>query len=972
MNKKWKQVIFFSAIALGGFAGGFLPGNFLTATAHADQNNSVITSNLTDQLKAAQAKVDAAQATYNQALTDFQKTQTDLMTNTTSLKSAQKALDQANQALNSAKSDLSAAQKNASPEDAQKIKDLGDQLTAQQQLIMKTTTDLSTAQAQAKTLASQLVDGQSTIDSINQQITSLKSKVSQGADDVNKLNKELSDLDHINQDVTSATTKVTDDQSAVDSATAKLTDAKLKVTTAQTTLDEAKKTASSQISTAQTQLDNAKKAQTDAQTVVDQTKASIAALEADNISIKLPTGYNEALFQQLADVIHNQNATQQMYDDASKAINPIANLGVDLNANGYTPTATDKAQQVNMTSLSAADQLALTQFTAELINSARVQFGYPALKVTQSSLDFAKAVIEQYEQYSDANGKKTWDISAKGGHYNEGIEKAASQYGLNDAGNYYEDAGTAGYILNQGKTMADLKQGIFTAVIDMLFNDGNGEDYLHATSLLGINAGKVTEFLGVGTDNLDQIHLELVPDDTRAYIKDPTKFDTTNTLPVPDGTGNDQKVKDLQAKLTDQQKSLSDATQAVTDAQTNLDTVTKAGDISKLADQLTAAQGAQKDAQDAADKANSQLTADTDSLNKLKAQQTDSQQQKVAKQQALDDAQKTLTATQTDLAAEQTKLATATSNQAGLQKSQSTVNQTLNDLNQKLTTANTAVSTLTKQLNNIKDADSTLTKAQTTLDAAQVKLDAATKQYTNASQNTQAAQKANDVAQAKRDQAKEELDATLVAFKKIQSENGSNSGTPTNNLIGNQTVVSSAPSTNNETGVSINQDSNGKTTNPSVNVNVARTKKVAPFKVYAKQALYRYTSPSFKKGHRVQHYSKRTRRNAPTFTVVGTARSTTGQLRYKLSDGSYITANPKFVAALYWKTTKKHVYVYAVNGIYEYKGTNLSNNNRVRKHSHNAVLRVKHLVRHGSTTRLQLTNGHFISGSKKLVSMHRG
>ncbi|EHO54105.1 hypothetical protein [Lentilactobacillus kisonensis] len=74
MNKKWKQVIFFSAIALGGFAGGFLPGNSLTATAHADQNNSVITSNLTDQLKAAQAKVDAAQATYNQALTDFQKT----------------------------------------------------------------------------------------------------------------------------------------------------------------------------------------------------------------------------------------------------------------------------------------------------------------------------------------------------------------------------------------------------------------------------------------------------------------------------------------------------------------------------------------------------------------------------------------------------------------------------------------------------------------------------------------------------------------------------------------------------------------------------------------------------------------------------------------------------------------------------------------------------------------------------------
>ncbi|MFD1454950.1 DUF5776 domain-containing protein [Levilactobacillus lanxiensis] len=72
----------------------------------------------------------------------------------------------------------------------------------------------------------------------------------------------------------------------------------------------------------------------------------------------------------------------------------------------------------------------------------------------------------------------------------------------------------------------------------------------------------------------------------------------------------------------------------------------------------------------------------------------------------------------------------------------------------------------------------------------------------------------------------------------------------------------------------------------------------APFKVYAKQKLYRYAQPTFTASQRVQVYPQEAKAHAPVFTVVGKARSSNGVARYKLNDGTYITADQQYVQAV--------------------------------------------------------------------------
>ncbi|EHO49714.1 hypothetical protein HMPREF9104_02426 [Lentilactobacillus kisonensis F0435] len=119
----------------------------------------------------------------------------------------------------------------------------------------------------------------------------------------------------------------------------------------------------------------------------------------------------------------------------------------------------------------------------------------------------------------------------------------------------------------------------------------------------------------------------------------------------------------------------------------------------------------------------------------------------------------------------------------------------------------------------------------------------------------------------------------------------------------------------------------------------------------------------------MKKYVVKNRTTAPTFTVVAKAKSANGAARYKLSDGTYITANKKYVANLYWQTKHSKVYAAKKTGLNEYKNTTLSKRNQVRHVKKGQVLHVKKIVKHGSTTRFQLTNGNYISGNKQMTSL---
>ncbi|MCT3390843.1 MAG: exo-alpha-sialidase [Lactobacillus sp.] len=155
------------------------------------------------------------------------------------------------------------------------------------------------------------------------------------------------------------------------------------------------------------------------------------------------------------------------------------------------------------------------------------------------------------------------------------------------------------------------------------------------------------------------------------------------------------------------------------------------------------------------------------------------------------------------------------------------------------------------------------------------------------------------------------------------------------------------------------------TTAPSTSV----IKQVKPFKVAAVKALYRYNNVNFSKANRIKHYAKKSITKAPVFTVVATTKSSNGALRYQLSDGSYITTKAGYVTKLYNQAKIKTLRVINPKGTWEYKSSKLTKKSAVKHLKKSKVVKVKKLVRKGTATRYQLTNGHYVTGNKQFVKV---
>ncbi|WP_125572672.1 DUF5776 domain-containing protein [Levilactobacillus huananensis] len=143
-----------------------------------------------------------------------------------------------------------------------------------------------------------------------------------------------------------------------------------------------------------------------------------------------------------------------------------------------------------------------------------------------------------------------------------------------------------------------------------------------------------------------------------------------------------------------------------------------------------------------------------------------------------------------------------------------------------------------------------------------------------------------------------------------------------------------------------------------------------PFQVYAKQKIYRYQHIDFKKGERVQGYVKKPRIYAPVFKVVGTATSKAGNPRYKLSDGTYITAKESHIAKLFWQgKTFKKLYVVNPKGIWTHTKTTFDD--QLKHLNQGTVISVVKQVKDKSMTRYQLSDGTYITGNKRYVTPNK-
>lgn len=183
--------------------------------------------------------------------------------------------------------------------------------------------------------------------------------------------------------------------------------------------------------------------------------------------------------------------------------------------------------------------------------------------------------------------------------------------------------------------------------------------------------------------------------------------------------------------------------------------------------------------------------------------------------------------------------------------------------------------------------------------------------------------------------------------------------TPSNSSSSSASSSSSTSSSSSSTASSTDTSSVPTTPKPS-----ETTKTFKSFKVYAKRGIRVYKDVNFK--HVVKIYAKRGRTNAATFTVTGEASSKNGALRYKTKQG-YITANSKYVAKLYYQSAPKKVTVLASKGINEYAKKSFTKKNKVKHLKKGTVLKVTHLVQSGTTSKLVLSNGNYITANKQFV-----
>ncbi|WP_429970465.1 SEC10/PgrA surface exclusion domain-containing protein [Fructilactobacillus sp. Tb1] len=227
------------------------------------------------------------------------------------------------------------------------------------------------------------------------------------------------------------------------------------------------------------------------------------------------------------------------------------NQGINDSRNNYVTDKKAAAETVTDYAHLTSDQTEqIQQYTGNLINDIRTQAGAPLVKIDGDGVtQFANQIRAGYEN-DQWYGTKGHDVNV--------ILSAASNNGLDNSGQYYENYGS-GFLAKYGnQTMDGIQKSIYEMVKQMMFNDAP-EGQGHTISLMGGNADATCATVEMSTfiDNMNQIHIIAIPSVT---ILDSTKFNANGKYPTPvvDMATLNQTLTNAQSKLANDQSALKD------------------------------------------------------------------------------------------------------------------------------------------------------------------------------------------------------------------------------------------------------------------------------------------------------------------------------------------------------------------------------------------------------------------------------
>ena len=536
-------------------------------------------------------------------------------------------------------------------------------------------------------------------------------------------------------------------QKALDSAKAQNQDHAAQLKQAEQTV----KTAQANLEAKSQEKETAKTNADQANTTYNQAVSTLNALQKDTkATITLAPDFIKAVKDEMAlnKEIRTvgQNLTKEYINTKSDEIyDRIVNSQLqNRTLNKYTPSAKDQADEtrydINNLPKEVTDEL--NYFVADLINQMRHQLGLPDVVLSNSSLEFANKIANEYVKANFSKAMKD-EYRAKGGagHYAKGIYKVAKEYGLNSTYSEetikeyaekglqpYENALTT-YVYHNfddadgvfRKTLGEMKEKLYDDLIELI---SHKNDYLHTQGILQFDyANETVYFGGVAQSKTDEFYTTHFLTSIRTTNVDGSKWDKT---PIANPLSNTNKEQEL-AKA---RQTLADAMTARKDAQAKLEATTKAESDAQTALQtaqatlsalnngenpLANAQKVFNEAKDRHDKAVVTLANANALVNNLTASKATKEETLKQAQATLKNAEKALKLAQDALKAEEDKMANLEAIASNKAQAVSTAKNALKD-------AQDTVKQAEKELADLKGAKARLTELKAELERAEAEL----------------------------------------------------------------------------------------------------------------------------------------------------------------------------------------------------------------------------------------------------------
>lgn len=592
-----------------------------------------------------------------------------------------------------------------------------------------------------------------------------------------------------------------DAQKALDSAKAQNQDHAAQLKQAEQTVQSAQATLEAKSQEKETAKTNADQANT----TYNQAVSTLNALQKDTkATITLAPDFIKAVKDEIAFKKEIREGIEYS-DDVRRAKNMelykrvITTQLQNRTLNKYTPSSKDQADEtrydINNLPKEVTDEL--NYFVADLINQMRHQLGLPDVVLSNSSLEFANKIANEYVKANFSKAMKD-EYHAKGGagHYAKGIYKVAKEYGLNSTYSEetikeyaekglqpYENALTT-YVYHNfddadgvfRKTLGEMKEKLYDDLIELV---SHKNDYLHTQGILQFDyANETVYFGGVAQSKTDEFYTTHFLTSIRTTNVDGSKWDKTPIANPLSDTNKEQEIakarqtladamtarKDAQAQLEATSKAVSDAQTALQNAQAHLSA------LNNGENPLANAQKVFNEAKDRHDKAVVTLANANALVNNLTASRATKEETLTNAQAKLKDAEKALQTAQDALKAEEDKMAELEAIASNKAQAVSTAKKALQDAKDQVKQAEKELADLKGAKARLKDAKAELEKAETELKEAYKAQNEAKVDYEVKSLAADRAKFAYETAKAKFEEAETKRLVALADAKRKELE----------------------------------------------------------------------------------------------------------------------------------------------------------------------------------------------------------